>query len=155
MLYALWQLKWEAQSLLLLALVIVAIWRGAAPERSVAAVFAGMFVLDRVYHVLCGQGLVLDGVNIGHILIDGAATVAFGVIALHANRVYPLWLTGLQLAATVSHVLRAISPVMAHDAYALLMIAPSYLQTAVFALGLLLHCRRTRRFGRYRSWQDS
>jgi hypothetical protein len=135
--------------------VLLATWRGAAPERWLAGTFILMFALDRFYHVFFGPGHDIVGVSPGHILIDAVAAVLFVWIGLSANRVYPLWVAGFQLMAVVSHVVRAISPAIASGAYKTIMIAPSYLQTAAFTLGVILHMRREIRYGPYRSWRDS
>jgi hypothetical protein len=155
MLIVLWQNRLAIQLGILGTCIFVAFWRGAGPERWLAGTFVMMFALDRLYHFQFGPGQIFLGANLGHILIDGAATAVFVWIALSANRVYPLWLAGFQLMSTVSHVVRAISPAIADNAYTMLMIFPSYLQTAAFGLGLSMHILRKKKYGPYRSWRDS
>jgi hypothetical protein len=138
-----------------MAFILLAFWRGAAPERQAAFVFIGMFVTDRMYHWIFGTGLFFLRANSGHILIDAIALGAFVVIALRANRFYPLWLASFQLMTIASHIVRAINPRMLNGAYAVLAYAPSYLEVTVFAVGVVLHLRRQRKFGQYQSWQDS
>lgn len=150
-----WLFKSHLQWLLLLVFVLLALWRGAGPERQSALVFIGMFAFDRFYHLLFGRGEFFLGADLGHILIDSIALVAFVLIALRANRVYPIWLASFQLLTIVSHVVRAISPAIEHGAYAILVHAPSYLEVAVFGLGTLLHIKRQAKYGPYRSWQNS
>ena len=152
MLALLWSLKPVLQIGILLSLILIALWRGAGPERWSAAVFIGMFVLDRLYHVILGQGARYGTMDLGHFCIDLIATIAFVAIALRANRIYPLCLAALQIIAVISHVIRAISVAVAGGAYSILMIAPSYLQIAVFGAGLCLHLRRSQKFRHYPSW---
>ena len=87
--------------------------------------------------------------------IDIAAGISFSIVALRANRIYPICLAGFQLAAIASHFLKSLAPTINGQAYGILIAGPSYLQTAIFLLGLSLHIRRQRRLGPYRSWQAS
>ncbi len=155
MLSMIWQAKADYQSMVLLLLVILALWRGAAPERWIAAIFVGMFVVDRIYHLVFPVDVMLAQINLGHFVIDLAAAAAMVTLALQANRVYPIIMGALQLAATISHLVIALNPSVVRVAYAILAIAPSYLQIVVFAVGLWCHIRRARQYGQYPSWQSS
>ena len=149
-----WLHKSLIQWLLLSVFVLLAVWRGGGPERQFALVFIGMFCFDRLYHLLFGRGQFLLRADLGHILIDTIALAAFVLIALRANRFYPLWLASFQLMTIVSHIVRAVSPAVEHGAYAILVYAPSYLEVLVFGLGVMLHIRRRAKYGPYRSWQN-
>jgi hypothetical protein len=148
-----WLAKVFAQWAILAILVIVALWRGKGPERVCASTFVAMFVLDQLYHLMFPSGPVVEPVNVGHLVIDIAAAASFGVVALFANRIYPICLAGLQLAAVTSHFLRFLAPSINGQTYGILISAPSYLQTLAFGLGLALHLRRQARSGRYPSWR--
>lgn len=155
MLELMWQLKSEAQWLILMLTVLLALWRGAGPERQVAGTFLTMFFVDRLYHAVFEGGRFYLRVDVGHILIDLVVLGAFIAIALRANRVYPIWLASLQLMTLVSHIVRALSPAIINGVYAILMFAPSYLEVLTFGLGVGLHIRRQRKYGPYRSWRHS
>lgn len=155
MLGGLWHYKDVVQAAALLVLMLLAMWRGGRPERLIAATFVAMYVIDRCYHQVTGAGYFAFGVNLGHLAIDLLAMAAFGAIALWANRVYPLWLAGLQLLALLSHPIRALVAGADHGAYAVLMIAPSYGQTMVFAIGLARHLQRRASLGRYQPWREA
>ena len=101
MLWMVWELKSQAQLIALLAFIVLALWRGAGPERRIAGVFIFMFVADRVYHAVLGSGRLLLNADLGHVLIDAVALAAFVWIALRANRVYPLWLASLGASGNV------------------------------------------------------
>lgn len=149
----------ENRTLLQVSLVVLlflaSLWRGAAPERIVASTFVGMWLLDRAYHLAVGKGLLFLGVDIGHLVIDVAAFGIMLTVALQANRLYPLWLTALQLAVALSHIVRAMNPTELSGVYSIFIVAPSYLQIPSFAVGLLLHLRRQMKRGPYPSWQGS
>jgi hypothetical protein len=153
MLGVLWQMKDRYQEVILALLVIVAVWRGASPERWVAATFAAIWGVDRLYHLSIPTGLFWREVDLGHCAIDFVGFASIGWVALRANRIYPICLGALQLMVLMSHVVRGLSPAIVTGAYRILALAPSYLLIAVFAAGLLLHIRRQAKFGPYRSWQ--
>lgn len=155
MLNAIWEAKVTYQEIVLLGLVALAAWRGAAPERSVAGIFVWLFVSDRLYHLLVPSGWHGTGVDLGHLAIDLSATGMAWVLALKANRVYPLCFGALQLAALIAHLSVGLNPSLKLGTYGIVMIAPSYLQMVVFALGLAFHYRRQAKFGPYPSWRES
>jgi hypothetical protein len=155
MLEIVWGNKAHLQQLVVFALVFLAYWKGASPERQAALVFVSMFVFDRSYHWVFGPGVFILRANLGHIMIDAAALAAFVIVALRANRLYPLWLASFQLMIIVSHIVRAINPAMLNGVYGILAFVPSYLEVLAFGTGILAHIRRQARFGQYRSWQLS
>lgn len=142
----------QLQLIALLVLAALALWKGAAPERAVAGVFLGMMVSDRIYHLIFGNVVRLESIDLGHALIDLAAMVAFVTIALRANRMYTLWIAALQLTAVNAHLAREMTQAMTPIAYVILYIAPSYFQLLVQGIGLWAHRRRLARYGPYRSW---
>jgi hypothetical protein len=155
MLEVLWELKSQLQLISLLLIVILALWRGAAPERLVAGVFIGMYGLDRLYHLIFPAGLYFFRAEVGHVVIDVIVLVAFTKIALRVNRFYPLWLTGCQLITLVSHTVQAVSPSILTGAYAILAFTPSYLQVLGFGVGVVMHLRRQAHHGQYPSFRSS
>jgi uncharacterized membrane protein YhdT len=151
MLGLLWEYKDEVQWAFLLAGVALAVWRGAAPERKIAAILFGMWAVDQLYHAISQRELVLRQTDIAHAIIDSVVFLAMLPVALRANRFYPLWITGLQLLTLISHIVRALSPEVLTGAYAILAFAPSYLITIAFLLGVVAHCRRQWKANRLRS----
>jgi hypothetical protein len=146
--------KDEAQYLVMGLLVLLAWRHGAGPERAIAAALAFMYLADPPYHWLIGEAK-FDRIDLGHLVIDSVTAAALFGIALRANRMYPLWLAAWQLISLISHIIRDISPAVAQNAYAIMIIAPSYFETAIFATGLWRHMRRVRKHGPYRSWLGS
>ena len=137
-------------------LFVLAMRRGAAPERILTATFLGMLVLDRVYHLVAGADPVaVMGVQLGHLAIDVIGLAVFLVVALGANRVYPLWIAGAQLIALSSHVYPAFVKIVSEAAYVAMNIMPSYVQMLAMTLGLAAHIRRQKRRGSYPSWRKS
>lgn len=152
---AIWQAKVASQEIVLGLLIVWAFWRGGTAERAIALAFCTIWGLDRSYHLALPIGWLWDGIDLGHMLIDVVGLLALSVIALHANRLYPICLAAIQLFTLIVHVARGMMPDVELGAYGFLIVAPSYLLIAVFALGLILHRRRLRKYGPYRSWSNS
>jgi hypothetical protein len=133
-----------------------AAWRwGAGPERACVAANIYMRIADLIYHWLFGTHVYFANVEIGHAFIDLTTALAFLLIALRANRVYPLWLSALQFVSFISHIAVSLSHAIAGLAYWILIVSPSYLQLIVLALSIFLHHRRVKQHGTYRSWRTS
>src|SRR5690606_4716121 len=107
---------------------------GAGPERLCAAVLVGMQGADAVLHAVAGRGALYHSVDTGHLAIDLVAALAFLLIAVNANRIYPLWMAAFQLISVLAHFARQASATVAGLAYAYLGYGPFYLEILV-ALG--------------------
>lgn len=93
---------------LLIAVVVLAFWRGRQEERWAAAVCvagtATTVLVSRFVHDPFGR---FEMLAFG---IDLAVLVAFLVIALRSDRYWPLWVAGLQLTGTTVHLLKILEP---------------------------------------------
>lgn len=156
----LWEQRDKLQALAVIALAILAFRRGAAPERWSSAVLAAMTAAVWVYQIskpsiLAGAVLGYGSVHPYFLTVDALALMALVVIALKANRFYPIVLAGCQLVSVMTHVASGILRSAFPLAYALFNILPFYFMIAVLALGLVAHVRREGRVGRYLSWRGS
>lgn len=143
-------------SFIVMLLLVGAAWRwGAAPERICTC---GMFLffgpIDFAYHAILSRGSFYATLDLGHFAIDLAVATVFFAVALQANRVYPLWLTALQLLTLLGHFSRQVSEAIGQLAYALLSYSPFILQVTTLAVAIFLHARRVRRYGSYPSWRS-
>lgn len=129
------------------------VW-GGAPERIIAASWLLLFEIGTSLHSLAiapvRQVGAVDWYFAGLDLIGGAIWI---MVALYANRNYPLWIAGMQVLAMSAHLARGISEAISPVAYATMVIAPGYFQLIFLAIGLTRHVRRKRKYGRYRDWR--
>jgi hypothetical protein len=102
-----------------------------------------------------GRGTLYGSVDLGHLVIGVSTAVVLVAVALHSNRIYPLWLSAFQGLVIISHFTREASARISFLAYALLTYGPSILQIAILSCGIVLHARRVSRHGKYPSWRDS
>lgn len=102
-------------------------------------------VTDTLYHAVSGAPGLYRVVDPVHAAIDFAALVAMVWLALRKDRVWTLWLAGLQVIAAMSHVVRATDAVMYPIVYAIIIRGPFWAQILLVGLGTWLHTRRQRR----------
>lgn len=155
MLSLFWAIKADGQKILYVLFFLIALVRGAKPEKVMAGALLAMPVLDAIYHFSVGGSVEWRDVDLGHAAIDIAILPAFAVIALNANRVYPLWIGAAQIIAVLAHLYRAALEQIDQFAYAMMSIMPSYIQLLAMGAGLACHMSRHRRLGSYRSWRKS
>ena len=93
-----------------------ALWRGRKYEQLSALVFIAASIVS-VLARTTGKARYL-GVEHSDLVIDILVLAALVVIALRSDRFWPLWVAGLQLTITMSHVLKAIKPSLMPLAYA-------------------------------------
>jgi len=58
------------------------------------------------------------GIEPGDVVIDTLVLLAFVFIALRSDRFWPLWVAGLQLTMSMSHLFKALLPSLMPFAYA-------------------------------------
>jgi len=145
-------------NLLFLALLVLctlyALWAGGAPERIGASIYAlsvaATFLIVAKPHQQTWLNL-----EVGAFAIDAATFAIFVVIALRADRFWPLWVSALLGVAVLGHLARMVMPDTFWRAYAFVLSFWSYPILALMALGTFLHRRRLARKGADRSWASS
>jgi hypothetical protein len=92
--------------LLLLVSCGYALWRGRKYERIAALVFVTATILSILGHSpLRGRYVEIEASDL---IVDTAVLFAVIAIALASDRFWPLWVAGLQLVDSMSHVMKAI-----------------------------------------------
>ena len=140
--------------LTLLALcTLYALWGGGGPERIGAAVYALSVAATHLIRTANGQRWL--NVAVGEFTVDVLVFIAFVVIALRANRFWPLWVSALLGISVLGHLARLAGPDIFWWAYAVSLTIWSYPIVLLFALGTFLHRRRLTLHGADRSWATS
>lgn len=99
-----WIIFW----IVLLATCGYALWRGRKYERIAAILFIAATVLSIVLRSpLHGR---YHGIETSDLIIDSIVLAAVLAIALISDRFWPLWVAGLQLVDSLSHVMKAVDP---------------------------------------------
>ena len=136
-------------NLILVAACLYAFWAGGAPERATALVFliAATASYLRPY----------TGSNAAEpqlALIDALTLVALTIIAVKANRFWPMYQSALQLLTLAIHGVKLVHPGLAHWMYINAYGKLAYPTLALLAIGVLRHRRRIVVFGSDRDWSS-
>ena len=91
--------------LLLLMSCGYALWRGRKYERIASLVFISATVLSILGHSPHDRYVAIEASDL---IIDTSVLVAVIAIALASDRFWPLWVAGLQLVDSMSHLMKAI-----------------------------------------------
>jgi heme exporter protein D len=136
-------------------LVALAIWRwGRGPERWLIAIYLVTMVAPFYATLLLGLGYLANGpYSWFYFATDLAALAGFVLVALNANRNYPLWIAGFQLVAVGGQAMRGLFDGISLLALLILIVGPSYCQLLLIFGGFLRHRARERRYGSYREWR--
>ena len=93
-----------------------ALWRGRKYEQLSALVFIAASVLSVVARSALHENY--SAVARSDLAIDLFVLIALVVVALRSDRFWPLWVAGLQLTISMSHIFKAIEPDLVPIAYA-------------------------------------
>ena len=138
--------------ILLVVCTLYALWAGGAPERIGAAIYAASVAITHVLRAYNVQRW--GGVDLGEFTVDVVTFVIFIIIALRANRFWPLWVSALLGLGVLGHLGRLVGPDF-WWAYAVVLTIWSYPIVLLFALGAFLHRRRLSLHGVDSSWANS
>lgn len=137
---------------LLMACCGYALWRGGAPERIGAAII--LFGTALTVVAASGSANRFGSVEVGIFVVDVAGSVAFLILALRAERFWPLWMTALQAIETAGHAVKLVDPIVMRWAYAFVLAIWMYPMLVLLAVGTWRHQTRLTRFGEDRSWSN-
>ncbi len=127
-----------------------AAWRGGKPERFVAlAMFAAAAATVIAYAPMSRR---FAGAEFGVFAVDVSLFAGLTVIALNANRYWPMAVASLQLASLIVHLGKLMDLTMGGWAYALLLKLWAYPMLLTLLVATLRHRRRLARYGADRPW---
>lgn len=130
-----------------------ALVRGGAPERAGALIFAAGCVLTVV--ALSAPPVRFQSMEIGVLLVDTATFLAFCILAVCANRFWPIWTSALLGLGVIGHFAMLLSPDVIPRIYAIALAMWSYPILAFLVVGTRNHRRRLIRDGADPSWAGS
>lgn len=137
---------------LVLALAAIHVaWRGGAPERWALAIYAVASALTPL--LLSPLAERFRGPEWSGMLVDLANYGAFLVLAVVANRFWPLWISAMQGVALATHMLGLFHEKRLNLTYALFAQMWAYPIIALIVIGAERHRRRLARTGSDRSWK--
>ena len=117
-----------------------AMFRGRADERMVAGVcIAASFISVAV---LSPMSVRYSTIEEGEMAVDLVVLAVFLLVALRSDRFWPLWITGLQLTTTLSHMLKAVDFKLLPAAYGAAERFWSYPILVIIAVGAWRQHRR-------------
>jgi hypothetical protein len=138
----------------IVAIVSYALARGAAPERATASAFilAAVGSLSVGFLHMPGQ---FQSVPLRLFIVDGLLLVGMTVIAIRANRWWPIPVAGCQLIAVLVHAGKLLDPAMIPNGYAFLVKISSWPMVALLGYGTWAHRTRLRRGIIIPGWKPS
>jgi hypothetical protein len=117
-----------------------ALWRGRKYEQLAAIICIAASVISVLARSPLHQRYA--GVEVGDLVIDSMVLVSFVVIALRSDRFWPLWIAGLQLTISMSHLFKAFDASLIPIAYAAAERFWSYPTLIIIAVGAWRQHRR-------------
>ncbi len=128
------------------------LWKGSAPERYGVGTIITMAVFQITMEVVNPSRFVnVDAASLG---ADMIGFLGFGIVALHARRVWPLWAVALQMIALAAHYSRWASVSISPGAYSIMRTAPTAIIVALMLAATVSLLRWRRRGYSDVPWQD-
>lgn len=128
-----------------------ALARGGAPERVAVGIFAGGLLLTALT-ATASYVARFSGLEIGILIVDSIMLAAFVILSLHAERYWPIWMSGMQAVEVLSHLPMLIAPDVLPQAYTTITALWSYPMLVLLIVATYRHRRRIARYGKDASW---
>lgn len=126
-----------------------ALMRGGAPERLGVAILLGAIVAS---HFAPPSGVLrFAQLETGLLLVDAAMLFCVVVLALRAQRYWPMWMAAILLDTVITHLLMLSPPLMPWS-YSVMVAAWSYPHPLLLAAGAWRHRKRIHRYGTDPAW---
>jgi hypothetical protein len=145
---------WPPLNIVVYGLLLTACWtyaviRGGSPERLGTTILA---VFSLLTATAIPDNTRFRFLESGVLVIDVLCLAAFVMLALRAERFWPLWVAALQLLGVASHGVKFSEPGLIPTTYAFMLAIWSYPMIALMIAGTARHQARLRKFGSDRSW---
>jgi hypothetical protein len=126
---------------------------GGSPERIGAALQASAAVMSHL--MVSAPGLRFRSVEVGVLVVDVVLVLAFVVLALRAERFWPIWQAAFLAIGVMGHAAKLASPEVIPWAYAFVLNIWGYPTLFLLCVGTYRHRQRLKRNGVDRSWTSS
>lgn len=123
---------------------------GGGPEKIIGATILGTVVADPILHLALNVRFL--SVDPTHLIIDVVRFATFTLVALRANRFWPIWLAALQLLALGAHLTREMELSIHPVVYAVMKAMWSYGIVVMLIVATRYHRRLLERGVIRRSW---
>jgi len=148
---------WPPLNVLVYNLLLMTCWfytllRGGAPERlgaTILLIFSWLTVAA-IRHATKFQFL-----ETGVLVVDLFCLAAFVILALRADRFWPLWVAALQVLGVAVHGIKLAEPALIPRTYAFMLAIWSYPMILLMIIGTWRHRTRLIRFGADQSWSQA
>lgn len=134
-----------------LACLLFVFSAGGKPERF--AITAQLIALLLSLTAISFRAIPAKGLPIGLALVDFALALALGLLALRANRIWPIVLAGMQVATVFAHLAKLLSFPMPAAGYVIFVQLWAWPMLILTAVGTYRHRSRTRNFGEEPDWK--
>jgi hypothetical protein len=126
------------------------LWKGGPPER----VGIAIAIVASILSVLSASAVSVrfQDVETGVFLIDLLTLFAFLLLALLADRFWPLWITGIHLIGVTAHTAKLLDPQVVPWVYASTQALWSYPILLAIVIGTARHRKRSKLYGADNSW---
>jgi hypothetical protein len=130
------------------------LWKGGPPERVGIAIAIISSILSTA-SASAEFSVRFSHVEYGVFLVDVATLLAFLLLALAADRFWPLWITGIHLIGVTTHTAKLVSPDVVPWVYASTQALWSYPILLAIVIGTARHRKRLKLYGADSSWRAS
>ncbi|MEO9499241.1 MAG: hypothetical protein ABJD75_03590 [Parasphingorhabdus sp.] len=137
---------------LFLAICASALVWGGKPEKAAVLILVPGFLLSMLAVSPLSQRFA--NVELGLFLVDSAMLTAFVILALNAERYWPLWMSAMQAIQVISHLPIIFIPELLPQAYGAVIGIWSYPMLALLGIGTWRHRQRLKKFGADKSWSN-
>jgi hypothetical protein len=134
----------------LMIAVLLAWFRGAAPERRAAVAILLTLVVQQLARYIYPANF--QTVDLVALSIDLSLLIYFTALSLSANRIWPLWAAAAQLISMSGHFFRATQFDLNVVVYGIITRFPTWIIVFSLILGTFRHTYFIRRYGRYPNW---
>lgn len=139
-------------NLLLFGCFFYAWLRGGGPEKAASAI---LLVGSLVTPLLLSQFAVrFTSVEVGVLGVDTIVLAGLLLVALFAERYWPLWVVALHIVGIAAHGVRMVDPTIMRWAYGFALAFWSYPMLLLIIFGTWRHQQRLARFGADKSWSS-